>query len=442
MAEEIQTQLDGVTRGAVEDDLALWEIGVNVESNRLELITEIVADTTYLHFPSLEKLDDIAAGDSGALLIGVEDDAFTVLNGDGPLQPLLKDLDTFLTPFSGFPDSANIIIKDASVNMEGAWTCEDNVTINKDVAGRTSLRIDNDDDDGLLAVDFYDGADLDVSIEWSNNADDFIIATHRTDGRIIFKTDENVLAMTIHEDQDISVRGDLSFLDDKGILFSVDGSIYSDGTNLNIDKNSAGDIYIDSTSFGSINIDGDNIYIESISDDLWLTVGDVGIALSNNEISVYGNLEFWTANKGIIGGTCYGNDIGWVQASATQNAWYTISDADMTSGVLNGVTHDGNGELTVINAGVYLADWAGSFMADAAGKHVECTFSVNGTPIDNGQNHIETNAVSKDGSMSGCTYLDLPASATVKVVLRTTDTGTPDLGCEHLMIRLALFMGT
>ncbi len=135
-------------------------------------------------------------------------------------------------------------------------------------------------------------------------------------------------------------------------------------------------------------------------------------------------------------GDCYGEEIAWSQAGAVQNTWYDISDASMISGELQGITHDGNGKLTVLKDGIYAFDWAGAFEADAANVHVQITPSVDGVEVVPGRNHFETNAVNREETCSGCTILDLTAGQTVNVSIRTTDVGTPDLLVDHLLLRL------
>jgi hypothetical protein len=135
-------------------------------------------------------------------------------------------------------------------------------------------------------------------------------------------------------------------------------------------------------------------------------------------------------------GSCYGTEIGWTQAGAVQNTWYDISNSSMVDGELNGVTHDGSGKLTATKSGMYAADWAGSFEADAANKHVQITFSINGTEGVPGLIHFETVAISREQACSGNAILDLSANDTVNVSIRTTDAGTPDILVDHLLIRL------
>lgn len=164
------------------------------------------------------------------------------------------------------------------------------------------------------------------------------------------------------------------------------------------------------------------------------SLGDGGL-IDYTEITAEGDVVFH-GTAGLQFGSCYGVEVGWIQANAVQNTWYDISDADMVDGQLHGITHDGNGQLTVGKTGMYAADWAGAFEADAANVHVQITFSVNGTEVNPGMNHFETVAVSREYACSGNAILDLTVDDTVNVSMRTTDAGTPDLLIDHLMLRL------
>lgn len=144
---------------------------------------------------------------------------------------------------------------------------------------------------------------------------------------------------------------------------------------------------------------------------------------------------------GLQYGSCYGNEIGWTQASAVQNTWYEISDSDMADGQLNGVTHDGSGKLTVSKAGRYLCNWTGSFEANGANVHVQITFSVSGTETSDGMNHIETLGANNQHPSSGNAILNLAANDTVEVSIRTTDAGTPNLSTDHLNITMVQIGG-
>ena len=140
-------------------------------------------------------------------------------------------------------------------------------------------------------------------------------------------------------------------------------------------------------------------------------------------------------------GHCYGNEIAWAQASAVQNTWYNVSDADMVSGPLNNVAHDGNGQLTVLTAGKYNIDWSGAFEASGAGVHVQVTVSVNGTADVSATNHFQTVAATRQLPCSGFTILSLAVNDTVELAMRTTDAGTPNLGIDHLMLRVTMVGG-
>ena len=96
MADELQKHLRGTTRSAVESDLEIGELGINEAATQLELIIEKIAGSVFLHFPSLERLDDYSASNSGASLIGVEDDSFTTVTGDTDMQTAIKSIDTAL----------------------------------------------------------------------------------------------------------------------------------------------------------------------------------------------------------------------------------------------------------------------------------------------------------------------------------------------------------
>ena len=64
--------------------------------------------------------------------------------------------------------------------------------------------------------------------------------------------------------------------------------------------------------------------------------------------------SYWTGDgSGVPYGFVEGDHINWTQASAAQNTWYNISDADMVTRFLNTITHDRNGKMTVKKAGIY-----------------------------------------------------------------------------------------
>lgn len=139
---------------------------------------------------------------------------------------------------------------------------------------------------------------------------------------------------------------------------------------------------------------------------------------------------------GLPHGSVYGNEIDWTQASAALDTWYNISDTDMEDGDLYRITHDGKGKLTVPITGKYLCDYDACLETDAANKHVQISFSINGTPGEDGMNHLETLGISKLQAIGGNAILSLSAGDTVQVAVRTTDTGTPELLVDHLNISI------
>ena len=128
-------------------------------------------------------------------------------------------------------------------------------------------------------------------------------------------------------------------------------------------------------------------------------------------------------------GSCYGNHIGWLQENAVDDTWYNISDSDMASGPLYLVTHDGDGELTVTEAGQYLVTYSLCFYDDVANNHIEVGIEVSnsGAAEAAGRCHVENKFASQEEHLGGGTILTLDANATIEIAIRTTDAGTPDI---------------
>lgn len=130
-------------------------------------------------------------------------------------------------------------------------------------------------------------------------------------------------------------------------------------------------------------------------------------------------------------GSCYGNAIAWAQASAAQNTWYAVADTDMSDGQLSGVTHDGSGKLTVGEAGKYLVTYAATLEASGS-VHVESGIQISGTVQNDGRQDYQVFATDSEFGVASMAILSLLGSATVEVVVRTTDAGTPTLRADHL----------
>lgn len=135
-------------------------------------------------------------------------------------------------------------------------------------------------------------------------------------------------------------------------------------------------------------------------------------------------------------GSLYGNEIGWSHASAAQNTWYEITDSDIAAGPSSRVTFGSDGRLTVAKAGTYIAVWAVTLSVSVAGKHVQVTAGVSGTPSSFIQ-HLDANAVNSGFSIPGTGSFALTAGQYLSLWIRTTDTGGPTIDVDH--VNLALF---
>jgi len=157
------------------------------------------------------------------------------------------------------------------------------------------------------------------------------------------------------------------------------------------------------------------------------------------------SMDMWfNGGGGLPFGSCYGNHIGWTQANAAQNTWYNVSDADMADGVLHNVAHDGSGKLTVTYAGMYLVAWSCCYENDTANDHVEVGIEVSGSGSANGagQGHSENKFANEEEHLSSSCILDLAASATLEVAIRTTDAVTPDMAVQAINITCIQLGGT
>lgn len=154
---------------------------------------------------------------------------------------------------------------------------------------------------------------------------------------------------------------------------------------------------------------------------------------------------YWVGDgSGIPYGSCTsgGAYINWTQATAVQNTWYDISDADMVDGQLNLITHDGNGQLTVTKAGRYLINYTITVEVSAANTHVETAISINGTESTNGMGHNEEVTPNAEYQLNGTAILDLAASSTINLSIRTTDATTPNFLVEMMDLTCVMVGGT
>jgi len=156
-----------------------------------------------------------------------------------------------------------------------------------------------------------------------------------------------------------------------------------------------------------------------------------------------GDVLYTGAGAGVPYGYCYGDHIGWTQASAVQNTWYNVVDADMISGSLNLVTHDGNGLLTVTYAGKYLVTFDISYEVDAANDHIEFGIEIDGAApaADSPHCHTTSKFVNQEQASTGTGIMALAAGQTIQVAMRTIDVGTPDFTVDNVRLTCSMVGG-
>ena len=166
----------------------------------------------------------------------------------------------------------------------------------------------------------------------------------------------------------------------------------------------------------------------------WCLEKDTGYTKQGDGTTAWNSLEYST---NMVFGSFWGNDIGWTQV-AVQNTWYNIVDAAISDGELNKVTHDGNGLLTVSEAGRYKIDYSASVESSAQNKHIEIGIEISssGAAEDCGIQHVHVPNVaaiaSTEFAVSSIAIIDLAVDDTVEVTVRTTDTGTPTITVDHI----------
>jgi hypothetical protein len=182
----------------------------------------------------------------------------------------------------------------------------------------------------------------------------------------------------------------------------------------------------------------DDAYQEFVTDHLSIKADAV---TAGDFISLESDTVFVGSGTGVPYGNCWGNEIAWTQTNAAQNTWYLISDADISDGALNLVTHDGSGKLTVAKAGVYVVVWDGSAEVSIAGKHIQIGIAIDGTTQNNGINHFDLNLANSEVPLGTNGIYTLTAGQTIEAALRTTDTGTPNISIDHYNLTIHMVGG-
>ena len=136
-------------------------------------------------------------------------------------------------------------------------------------------------------------------------------------------------------------------------------------------------------------------------------------------------------------GNIYGDGIAWIQTEAVDSQWYRITDSDMNDGVLQRVTHDGSGRLTILRPGIYLATLDVVWESSRSNEHVEVGLDLNasGTPAPASHVHSHTKAADVEHATSSTSILDITAKdTTMDACIRDIDGNTPDLLVDDLHI--------
>lgn len=172
------------------------------------------------------------------------------------------------------------------------------------------------------------------------------------------------------------------------------------------------------------------ILLDGSADLLYLGGSTNGVTIAKG-----GDVAFIGSGSGLAYGSYYGNEIGWSQATAAQDTWYEITDADTAAGKLNQVAFT-DSELTVTPAGDYHVTWNASVEVSLPNKHVQVAIMVDGVAQDAGINHVEFVTANTQGTLGGNAPVSVGAGGVVSLAIRTTDTGTPDLAIDHIMLSL------
>ncbi len=145
---------------------------------------------------------------------------------------------------------------------------------------------------------------------------------------------------------------------------------------------------------------------------------------------------FIGANSGFPYGYCYGDHVAVDLNNDVQNTWYTIADGgnEFSSGLLNSVTHDLNGKLTVAKAGVYWVEFNIAYEVNAANVHVELGIEVDGVdPVaDSPHVHTTSKFANQEQDNSAAGIIVLTAGQTIQTSIRTVDVGTPDFFIDNV----------
>lgn len=172
------------------------------------------------------------------------------------------------------------------------------------------------------------------------------------------------------------------------------------------------------------------------------TIGDGGTT-NYASFSAAGLMTF-IGNSGFLFGCAYGDHIGW-SVAASQNIWYNISDSSMVDNLLRGVTHDGDGLLTVTEPGIWLVIYNTTIACTAANEHLDTGIEINssGSAEAVGRTHIEIKFANQEEVLTGFAILDLADNSTIEIAIMTIDADPgPTISVENLQLLAILIGGT
>lgn len=179
--------------------------------------------------------------------------------------------------------------------------------------------------------------------------------------------------------------------------------------------------------------DGDTLTdVIKISADGSTAIGDPG----TTEMIIESDADtFWVGSgTGLLYGYAHGDHIAFSQVLAV-DTWYSIADADIVSGSLNGVTHDGNGLLTVAKAGIYMVGFNVAYELNSANRHLEFGIEVDGAApaVDSPHVHTTSKFSNQEQENAGTPVpISLTVGQTIQVAVLTTDSGNPTIIVDNV----------
>lgn len=179
------------------------------------------------------------------------------------------------------------------------------------------------------------------------------------------------------------------------------------------------------------------------SDVIFANTAHLGATTVNYvEVSNTGD-QIFHGSAGLVFGSFSGYHVNWLQVAA-QNVWYNVVDADFINGLLNNVTHDGNGKLTVLKAGIYKVDVSSDWECSVVNKHIEIGFEVSGSGAAQTEGIVcnETKFADEEHTTGTTALLDLTANATIELCVRTTDVGNPTIKVDCVSLNCVQIGGT